>query len=129
MGISSFSVGTRLRWQEKTYEIRPSTSVNTVTLREMLTEEETDVEMQTLLKALFSRDLFFLPKGQAKKPRKLVGHNLEEDLRTLDDYPPYLANIARYRLQAIWPLVPLKSKERTSAVVEARAEEVKAALD
>src|SRR5215469_8027963 len=53
MGISRFSVGTRLRWQGKTYEVRLSTSVNTVALRETLTEEETSVDTQTLLKALF----------------------------------------------------------------------------
>jgi putative transposase len=129
LGTSRFSAGTRLRWQEKTYEIRPSASVGTVTLREMRTEEETNVEMQVLLQALFSRSLFFLPRGQTKKSRKQAHPQLEEDLRVLGDYPPYLANIARYRLQAIWPLVSLEPKARTSAVVEARAKEVKAGLD
>ena len=94
MGISSFSVGTRIRWQEKTFEIRPSTSVNIVTLREILTEEETSEEMQVLLKALFSKGLFFLPRGQAKKSRKQADPDLEENLRTLEDYAPYLAKIA-----------------------------------
>ncbi len=129
MGTSQFSVGTRIRWQNTIYEVRPSTSVNRITLRETLTEEETSAETQTLLSALFSGKLFFLPRGQAKKSKKQVGHSLEEELRTFDDYPPYLANVARYRLEAIWPLLPLESKERTSKVVEARAAEVQAAQD
>src|SRR5438876_7020343 len=112
MGISRFSVGTRLRWQGKTYEIRPCTSVNMVTLREILTEEETSVETQILLKALFTGSLFFLSSGSQKKSRKQNGPDLEEELRTLDDYPPHLATIARHRLEAIWPLLPLDPKTR-----------------
>ncbi len=129
MGISQFSIGTRLRWQNKTYEVRPSTSVTMITLWETLTEEETSAEMQTLLNALFSGKLFFLPQGQLKKAKKQVRRSFEEELRTLDDYPPYLANIARYRLEAIWPLLPLAPKERTRDVVKARVAEVKAAHD
>src|SRR5262245_22757063 len=116
MGISRFSVGTRLRWQGKIYEVRLSTSANTVTLREMLTEEETLVETQRLLKALFAGRLFFLPSGSQKKSRKKNGIDLEEELRTLDDYPPHLATIARHRLESIWPLLPLDPKARKVVV-------------
>src|SRR6266567_6142375 len=116
MGISRFSLGTRLRWQSKTYEVRLSASVNTVALREILTEEETIVEMRILLKALFAGQLFFLPSGSQKKSRKQNGIELEEELRTLDDYSPHLATIARHRLEAIWPLLPLDPQARKVAV-------------
>ena len=129
MGISQFSVGTRFRWQGTIYEVRPPTSVNGITLRETLTEEETSAETQTLLSALFSGKLFFLPRGQTKKAKKQAGHSLEEELRTLDDYLPHLSNIARYRLEAIWPLLQLDPKARTSKAVEDRAAEIKANLD
>jgi len=128
MGISRFSAGTRLRWQGKIYEVRLSTSADTVALREMLTEEETLVETQILLKALFAGKLFFLPSGSQKKFKKQNGIDLEEELRTLDDYPPHLAATARHRLEAIWPLLPLDPKARKVAV-GTRAEEVKAACN
>ena len=38
-----------------------------ITLREILTEEETTADIQILLDALFSGKLFFLPRGQVKK--------------------------------------------------------------
>ena len=129
MGISQFSVGTLFRWHDTIYEVRPSQSINRITLREKLTEEETSEETQTLLNELFSGKLFFLPKGQKKKAKKNTEHSLEEELRTLSDYSSHLADIARYRLEAIWPLLQLKPKERTSKSVEDRAAEVKANLD
>ncbi len=129
MGTSRFSVGTRFRWDKKIYEIRPSLSSDTVKLREVLTEEETNEDIDVLLQALFSKELFFLKRGSRNKKKQQSSNNLEAELRTLDDYPPHLANIARYRLQAIWPLLELELKERTNEAYEKRVAQVRATQD
>lgn len=90
---------------------------------------QTSVEMQILLQALWKEELFFLPKRRAKKSGSKADDKPQEDPRVLDDYPPYLANIARHRLEAIRPLLSLEPQERTRDVVADRATEVKASLD
>ena len=129
MSLHNFSVGTRFRWDGKIYEIRPSSSGNTIIIRDVLTKEETSVEMQSLVKAHFRQELFFVERGSSTKAKMPSSSELEAAPPTLADYSAHQVNIAYYRLQVISPLLQLKSKERTRVAIGTYVDEIKAQQD
>ncbi len=117
MSTHQFIVGTRFRWQEKTYEVRPSSAENTLTLREVLTKQETNVDMRVLAKALFEGTLFFITREQSMKSIISTSSNSQTEQPTLSDYSEYQSNIALYRLQVISPLLKMQPKERSREMI------------
>jgi putative transposase len=118
-----FSSGARFRWQDTVYRVVRLLPDGQANIESILTAATVVVEIRTLVQALFADELWFVDENAPTRPDMGAKGNTDEAL-SLCDYPAELVNIARYRLAVIQPLLELKP--RTRALVQARAQEIKA---
>ncbi len=116
-----FSSGARFRWHDVAYQVVRLLPGEQANIENILTGAISIVDISALVHALFAGDLCFVPEHIAESPRLGV----EKTPLSLSDYPEELVRVARYRLEAICPLLELERRTRT-AVLD-RVLEIKAA--
>lgn len=126
MGAQRFAAGYRFQWRGATYEVRQLLPEGKVSVEDLFTGGLTVVDLPTLVQALFDGELRFAVTGRQGRPGA-GGSSTASQYVDLADCPSHLVRIARYRLEAIQPLLELAPRTRTRARVTARVQEVKAA--
>jgi putative transposase len=149
MSAQHFSTGARFHWRGSVYEVRrtlPSVDApgsqspndnaagGRVIIEDVATEAALTLSVDTLKQALFEGELQFetisrQDKGARQEARGPGDAITGSNSLPLGDYPPQLADIARYRLEVIQPLVSLPASERTLAAVQARVREINSQND
>jgi len=127
MTAQSFRIGVRFRWQagerDGTYEIKRLFE-GQVRIENVLTEFEETVAVDELVRALFAEELRFVVTGRHVKGEYGTDSGTNLIYPTLDDCPPDLVAIARFRLECIEPLLTLSRPDRTRATFRTRADEM-----
>lgn len=114
-----FSSGARFLWRNATCQVVRLLPDEQAHIENILTGAVSVVEISTLVHALFAGELCFVSEHVAASPRL----GAEKTPLSLSDYPEELVWVARYRLEAIRPLLELE--RRTRAAVLARVLEIK----
>jgi putative transposase len=90
-----------------------------VLLEEVITELEVERPIEVLVDALFHGELEFVQKTRINQEPKLPSTpNPEERIIDLSDFPQRFVEIARFRLQAITPILQNESTERKKSLFE-----------
>lgn len=123
MRAQRFSTGKCFHWRDTTYKVRQLLPEGKIRIEDVLTEDVVIVELSTLIEALFDSDLRFVIEYQHVTPSANEHASSRSRHIDLADYPEHLITIARRRLDVIQPLLEMKPKERTRAVVTMHAQE------
>ncbi len=123
MSANYFATGTRLAWEGVVYDVlRAFPRDGQVNLENIQTGAATLVELIRLQAAFFAGQLQFLPAANSG------AHGAErQPALDLADFPETQAAVARYRYDAIRPLLALPPQARTRAAIENRMREVQTA--
>lgn len=125
MSAQRFTLGKMVEWFGETYEIIRILPESQINLEHIPTGAIKTASLETLTRDLFDGFLSFVVEGKHGKPR--TGKPaIEAKYIDLDDCPPHQVAIARFRLDAITPLLGLKPRTRQDVV--RRAEEVNLVL-
>lgn len=122
MSRHRFTIGARFRWKGASFEIKRLLPDQQLNLEDLVSGAFSTVALADLVQALFANHLHFIDAA-ARRPQPPADRTIPA--QALDDYPPHLVAIARYRLVVIEPLLALDRRVRTRAIVEARVNEVK----
>jgi putative transposase len=125
MSKHRFSSGARIRWQGTTYQIIRLLPLGQANIENILSGATLIVEISTLVRALFASELHFVSKNGKVVPDAQEESRAAEPYLSLSDYPAELVSIARYRLEAIRPL--LEMGRRTRADILDRVQKIKTA--
>lgn len=126
MTYRNFSLGTQLIYKSIHYEvIRYSPNRHqSVTLQEIETGFDIVRPLNELVEALFSGQLEFITPTRINKSKDISLIPLPEEQKIdLSDYPEDYIEIARFRLEAITPLL-IQGQRRTFQTVTERSEEM-----
>lgn len=124
MTAQRLSNGAQFQWRGLPYQINQLLPEGQVVIEDLLSGGVSNVEMLTLVRALFDDELHFLTGPQIAPKGATGAAPASNSLLALSDYPVEGVAIARYRLDIIHPLLELQP--RTRADVVARVETIKA---
>lgn len=133
-----FGVGARVEWGGATYEItrlliQPA-SGPMVVLEDVLSGETRTQPVSDLERAYAARQLrFHVPRRMAHTGYPAADSEIVTDTSVarymaLDDIPPHLLEVARWRERVILPLLDIEPRVRTREMVRAHVDEIRAGL-
>lgn len=136
MAGNRFTTGESFTWNDRPFTVRRCHKNGDRTLVDETTGEiqATLTPLQTLVEELFAGKIRFeqAPNDEKGKPDTVTPTQEELDptdgllsstcFLALEDYPPHLVEIARYRLRIVAPLVKMGRGKRTKKDVEASIE-------
>lgn len=122
MSIQHFTNGSRFCWQEASYEVVRLLPEQKLSIENLLAGARLVVEMSVLVMALFNGELEFTNHSQPVNKDEPGHRGVRGEYIDLSDCPEDWVALAKYRLEAIRPLLLGK---RTHTVVEARVKQLK----
>lgn len=131
MTFQRFSIGAQVWYNSVLYEVSKYSPDNgqVVVLQEVDGDASVNRPLNILVEALFNGELEFINKTRINRKKETSSIPNPEELQIdLTDYPPYMVELARFKLNAIMPLLLLgngrtqDSYDKRSAQLQKEAE-------